>query len=205
MLLAGDERGRTQGGNNNAYCQDNEISWLDWSELSDEDDQLLTFAKRLIALRKAYPELRCPEFVHGYGCSSVTGLKEIEWLNADGERMVDGQWTEREMPTLGLLLDGHAIYATHGKTPDFPTRTLLALFNASRNAVEFNLPKVLSPGEWSLILDTANPESGASQVHINPGDSYQLPALTTACFVFSEHGDTVPPLEALSREKSALV
>ena len=190
MLLAGDERGRTQQGNNNAYCQDNEISWVDWSPLSESDEQLLGFVKRLIRLRKAYPELRCPVFVHGTCVSSVTGLKEIEWLNADGERMVDGQWSERDMPALGLLLDGHSIYAAHGKEPDFPTRTLLILFNASRHAVDFNLPKVLSPGEWSLMLDTDSPDRGPSQLHILPGESYGLPALTTACFVFSEHADT---------------
>ncbi len=192
MLLAGDEMGRTQRGNNNAYCQDNEISWQDWGGLSEGDQQLLAFVKRLISLRKEYPELRCPGFVHGSGCSSITGLKEIEWLNTEGKPMVDAQWSHREVPALGLLLDGHAIYATHGKIPEFPTRILLLLFNASNKTVAFSVPEVLSAAQWSLILDTADPSLEANLVQVESGASYQLAELTTACLVLEEQGNQSP-------------
>ncbi len=182
MLLAGDEIGRTQGGNNNAYCQDNDISWLDWSSV---DEVQLAFTKKLIALRKKYPELRCHHFVHGDSRSDVTGRKEVEWLNAAGERMLDAQWNEHESLTFGLLLDGHAMFEVNDQPADFPTNTLLVLFNVDKDAVDFVLPDVQTPAQWRLLITTDNPALAEHELLLAAGEKYHLQSWTTCCFVLA--------------------
>ncbi len=186
MLLAGDEFGRTQQGNNNAYCQDNNISWLDWTSV---DEVQLEFTKKLIALRKKYPELRCHHFVHGDSQSDVTGRKEIEWLNATGERMLDAHWHDHKLLTFGLLLDGHAMFEVDDQPADFPTHTLLVLFNADKDAVDYVLPEVETAAQWSLILATDKPELAEHELRVAAGQEYFLEAWTTCCFVLALDSD----------------
>src|SRR5581483_7513646 len=104
MLLGGDEIGRTQGGNNNAWCQDNEISWFDWETA---DAELLEFVRRLIALRAAHPVFRRSSFLTGG--SGESGLPDVWWFRPDGRRMTQRDWTAAETKTLGVFLNGAEI------------------------------------------------------------------------------------------------
>ena len=106
MLLAGDEFGRTQRGNNNAYCQDNETSWLDWS-LADRHRSLIEFVQQLTSLRSKYPILRRNRFLSAEENERI-GLKESTWVNATGKEMTDEEWRDEAMHCFGMLLDGRA-------------------------------------------------------------------------------------------------
>ena len=136
MLVAGDELGRTQQGNNNAYCQDNEISWFDWEHV---DTGLANFTARLIGLRQKYPQLTRTRWLTG--ARTPTGAHDILWLADDGREMTEAEWEEPGRHTFGFLLG-----------PDDPdTPTLLMLMNAEAGEAQFTLP----PGEWRQVLDTA--------------------------------------------------
>ncbi len=106
MMLGGDEFGRTQRGNNNAYCQDNDISWFDWN-FGDDANDLLAFTKRLIKLRQAYPALRRSRFLTGQ-CDEALDVKDVTWINANGHEMQDANWKDASMKCFGMMLDGRA-------------------------------------------------------------------------------------------------
>ncbi len=154
MLCAGDEIGRTQGGNNNAYCQDNEISWISW-KLDEDRKSLLEFTRRLIALRTRHPNFRRRSF---YENEPMVGAprERLRWVRADGESMTDEDWDNGGwMRTIGLLLFGTApeIRAPRGRRAhddDF-----FLLLNAHSEAVPFHLPKEFRRRRWMVSLDTA--------------------------------------------------
>ena len=153
MILAGDEMGRTQGGNNNAYCQDNEISWIDWEGVSGADHELLAFTQRLIALRRAHPVFRRPRFLHGKD-TCPDGAPDIAWFDAMGQAPRAETWGTRR---IALMLNGRAggyVTAT-GKPAD--DAVFLLLFNAEGDAVTFRLPGVSGVPGWRRVLDTAAP------------------------------------------------
>src|SRR5260370_11932390 len=106
MMLGGDEFGRTQQGNNNAYCQDNGISWFDWN-LGDDANVLLAFTKRLIKLRQSYPALRRSRFLTGQ-LDETLGVRDVTWINANGGEMQDANWKDASMKCFGMLPDGRA-------------------------------------------------------------------------------------------------
>ena len=139
LLLAGDEMGRTQNGNNNAYCQDNEINWLDWS-LKQEQAEFFEFVKSLIALRKAEPLLRLRKFVH---VTNQGGIPRIQWTSPSGHEMTEAQWSESFARCVGLLLTN--------ETGD----CLFIIFNASREDMEFSFPHCMNVDQWTCELDTA--------------------------------------------------
>ena len=143
MLLAGDELYRTQQGNNNAYCQDNEISWIDWSGL-EEDDSLLEFVRGLSALRAANPPLRRDTFLKGALHSTHT--RDISWWHAGGHEMTDAEWNDPELRTLAVGLGG-----TSG-APD-----ALLLLNPTETEVAFKLPSFTDGSAWDVVIDTAHP------------------------------------------------
>jgi glycogen operon protein len=155
MLLAGDERNRTQQGNNNTYCQDNELSWLNW-ELDAEAQTLLEFTRRLIALRKAHPALRRRSF---YG-RVVQGVetRDIEWLNPDGTEMNTAMWNDGLRRTVGLLLNGQVIDERNDQGKPIRDDLLLILFNAHFEEVPFVMPDGPDDPEWELLIDTSQPE-----------------------------------------------
>jgi len=146
MLLAGDELGQTQGGNNNAYCQDNETTWLNWR--SADAEGLLEFVRRVIALRKAHPVLRQAAFLHGQE-RSPQGVKDVTWLAPDGRELTDADWHDAEAKCLGLMLCD--VVERVGET-------FLLLLNAGVDEVAFRLPDV-PKGHWVLALDSAAPDS----------------------------------------------
>jgi glycogen operon protein len=160
MVLSGDERSRTQLGNNNAYCQDNELSWLVWS-LDEERAELLEFTRRLIAFRKEHPVFRRDWFLTGEP-SLGSGLPDVWWFRPDGRRMTRRDWEQSEARSLGVFLNGREIGR---RTPDgeqVVDDSFLLLLNAGEERVAFQLPARRFGRVWSLELTTAAPEQNAS-------------------------------------------
>ncbi len=153
MMVAGDEFGRTQGGNNNAYCQNNEISWVDW-RLSDEGTRLSKFTTRLLALRRRFPILRRARFLtEAY--NPELDVKELTWVSASGGEMQQEEWTQAQC--FGVMLDGRA--QPSGIMRRGADATLLLILNSWHDVVEFALPKAEGE-EWKLLLDTNRPDDG---------------------------------------------
>ncbi len=165
LILGGDELGRTQQGNNNAYCQDNEISWFDWSGLGEDGDGLafLAFAKRLIELRKAHPVLRRPRFLHGQE-QCEHGLKDITWLSPSGAETSEDEWHDGEARCVGLLLNGRAgAYLTADGDPALDD-ILLIVMNAQPEPVAFTLPELPGGRAWWRKLDTNEPAAAEAEL-----------------------------------------
>lgn len=150
MLVAGDEFARTQHGNNNAYCQDSEIGWVNW-DLDDDGKALLKFVKRLIKLRMAYPILRRGRFLVGDYNEDI-GVKDVTWLAPDGNEMSTEQWEDSHGRCLGMLMDGRA-QETGIRRPGGDA-TLLLVVNAHHDMVNFRLPPVPEGEFWTCMLDT---------------------------------------------------
>ncbi len=150
MLVSGDEFGHSQQGNNNVYCQDNELSWLDWN-LDDEAKSLLEFTRKLIQLRHTYPILRRGRFLVG-DYNEQIGVKDVTWLHPNGEEMTSEYWEQADMNCLGLIMDGRAQpTGIHRQGSD---ATLLLILNAQQQPVNFKLPQVAQGSEWVNLLDT---------------------------------------------------
>jgi isoamylase len=157
LLLAGDEFGRTQGGNNNAYCQDNEISWLDWN-LPAKGKQLVSFVQTLTSLRHKFPILRRNRFYTGV-FDETLGIKDVTWINANGEEMQEEHWTDSSTRCFGMLLDGRAQKSGIKRQGD--DATMLLVLNGHHDLVEFTLPAQNGGEEWTLLIDTN--QEGVSQ------------------------------------------
>jgi len=166
MLMAGDEFGRSQGGNNNAYCQDNEISWIDW-ELAGRDTILVRFVQQLTALRHHYPILRRNRFLTG-AYDEELDVKDLTWINASGAEMRAEDWNDANMRCFGMLIDGRA--RPSGVRQRGSEATMLLVFNAHHDFVEFLLPESANGTAWSLLLDSNVPQ-GAIYAG-KPGDIY---------------------------------
>jgi isoamylase len=150
MLLAGDEFARTQRGNNNAYCQDDEISWIDWNTAKQNQAQI-AFVQKLTALRHKYPVLRRSRFLTGEYNQELQ-VKDVTWINANGSEMQGSQWADPNMRCLGMLMDGRA--QTSGVKQLGHDATLLLVLNVYQDVVQFTLPKCVGGNQWSLLLDT---------------------------------------------------
>ncbi|MFV9507670.1 MAG: glycogen debranching protein GlgX [Oscillochloridaceae bacterium umkhey_bin13] len=157
MLVAGDERGRTQQGNNNAYCQDSAISWLDW-EPDPEADQLLAFTRRLIALRHKHLVLRRRNFFQGPLGAGSTDY-DVEWLSPDGQEISPGLWNSSDLRCIGLLLNGRVMREVDSQGRPLHDDVLLILFNADHEAVPFILPDWPDDPVWEVLVDTASPQA----------------------------------------------
>jgi glycogen operon protein len=157
MLLGGDELGRTQGGNNNAYCQDNEISWLDWAH-ADED--LLAFTQRLIAFRRAHPVFRRRRWFQGSPLHGP-GVTDVAWFAPDGNEMTDEHWQAGFAKSLGVYLNGDAIPTPGPRGERVVDRSFYLLLNAHHEPLEFTLPAGLGPRPWRAVLDTSRPADDA--------------------------------------------
>ncbi|HSC82884.1 MAG TPA: glycogen debranching protein GlgX, partial [Pseudomonas sp.] len=144
MLLAGDEFGRSQQGNNNVYCQDNELGWVDW-QLDDEGRSLLDFTRRLISLRRRYPILRRGRFLVGL-YNEELGVKDVTWLSPCGNEMTEEQWHDGNARCMGMLMDGRA--QPTGVRRSGADVTLLLIVNAHHDLVNFRLPAVPEGAAW---------------------------------------------------------
>ncbi len=172
MLLGGDEYGRTQDGNNNAYCQDNEISWLDW-HAEKRDASLFEFTQKLINLRREHPIFRRPKFFQG---RKIRGgdVKDVMWFDPNGEEMTEEEWTTPHAKCLGMLLGGDAIDVRSFKNEPILDRTYLLLLNAHHEQVDFTLPG-LEKVRWEQVIDTTD-EAGfvTHSKQVSSGDDYPL-------------------------------
>ncbi|HDZ56081.1 MAG TPA: glycogen debranching enzyme GlgX [Pseudomonas xinjiangensis] len=161
MLLAGDEFGRTQQGNNNVYCQDNELGWIDWN-LDEEGQSLLEFTRRVIGLRQAYPILRRGRFFVGMYNEDL-GVKDVTWLAPDGEEMTEDHWHDGNARCMGMLLDGRA--QPTGIRRGGEDATLLLIMNSHHETVNFSLPEVAQGSGWACLIDTNQPEHRPVESH----------------------------------------
>jgi isoamylase len=150
MLLGGDESGRTQRGNNNAYCQDNEISWYDWEHV---DTGLLEFTRRVIALRREHPVLRRRRWFQG---RSIRGSVDLGWFRTDGAEMGDDDWDAGSPLAVGIFLNGEAITDRDRRGQRITDDSFLLLFNAHGDPVDWTLPKQWGQW-WEVIIETADP------------------------------------------------
>jgi len=176
MISHGDELGRTQLGNNNAYCQDNEIAWIDWN-LGADGHALLEFARKLVNFRRAQPTLRRRKYFQG---RSIRGgeVKDVAWLAPDGREMDDAAWHASSVRTLGMLLSGSAIEEVNERGEPITGDTLLVLLNGHPDAVPFTLPSVEEDHTWQRVFDTFDPNA-ANQV-CQPGVRYTLQGRSVA-------------------------
>ncbi|HET6433106.1 glycogen debranching protein GlgX [Dyella sp.] len=154
MLLAGDEFGRTQHGNNNAYCQDNEITWLDWQAATD-GHAMIDYVRLLTQLRHRYPLLRRSRFLSGEQ-DPTFNIRDVTWLRPQGGEMTDADWNDPAARCLGVLLDGRA--RASGIRRIGSDNTLLMLINAAHQKVSFKLPELAAATRLKLLLDTTRVE-----------------------------------------------
>ncbi|MGH7706776.1 MAG: glycogen debranching protein GlgX [Vulcanimicrobiaceae bacterium] len=189
MLLGGDEFARTQDGNNNAYCQDNELSWLRWDELEDgapgfnEDAPAFTeFVRGLIALRRAHPVFRRPRFFLG-ARSADSLLKDISWIGPDGREMTEGDWHDGGRRCIGALLSGDAgdrylSLLGYREVDD----SFLLLFNAHDHGIGFRLPGS-GGSRWEMLVDTFEPPALAVGATLEAGSIFLLQPRSLALFI----------------------
>ena len=171
MLLAGDEIGRGQRGNNNAYCQDNEISWIDWT-LDDDKRRLLAFTRQVIALRRAHPVFRRRDFYKGRPVRGL-GVKDLVWLRPDGGEMTDDEWNQHFARCLGVYLAGEALNETDERGRPLRDRNFLLLFNAHHELIPFKLPDYAGE-RWYALLDTGVEGGMALDDIFDAGVDYKL-------------------------------
>jgi isoamylase len=178
MVSGGDELGRTQQGNNNAYCQDNEISWTAWTREAGADD-FLHFVRRLIALRRSQPVLRRRRFFLG---RSIRGaqVKDVAWLDTSAREMTDADWSATQVRHLGVLLAGDAIDEVDERGRQVRGESLLLLLNAGRSATTFALPAAPGGGTWRLVFDTAVDEGATQELAV--AGPYRLESQAAAVF-----------------------
>ena len=150
MLLGGDELGRTQHGNNNAYCQDNELSWYDWDHV---DEDLLEFTRRLIAFRAAHPVFRRRRFFQGRPVRG-TDLADIGWFRPDGREMNDQDWRTGFAKSLGVFLNGHEIPDPDRFGQPIRDRSFYVVINGHHDVVSFTIPAELANARWATVIDT---------------------------------------------------
>jgi isoamylase len=174
MLLGGDEMGRTQGGNNNAWCQDNEISWFDW-EVDEAGERLLDFTRRLIALRHEHPVFRRRQFLHGTE-EEGSGLPDAWWFRPDGRRMTKRDWEGAHV--VGMFLNGEEIAAPDDQGRRVVDDSFLLVFNGSQDDVEFKLPPTRFGRRWTVVLRTDDPDAAPGAVQASAGEVLSLPELS---------------------------
>jgi isoamylase len=155
MLLAGDELGKTQRGNNNCYCQDNEISWLQW-DLNDSHQKMLQFVRGVVALRKTQPVFRRRKFFQGRSIrDSDRVIADVGWIGADGKEVGDDVWNAGFVKCIGLRLDGELIGEVNDQGEPIYGDTVLLLLNAHHEPIMFTLPVPVTDAFWEPLMDTA--------------------------------------------------
>jgi isoamylase len=172
MICGGDEIGRTQHGNNNAYCQDNEISWFNW-DISSEEQALFTFTSSLIMLRAAHPVFRRRQFFQGrsiYGAD----IKDLSWFRPDGQEMTEDDWNQGYVRCLGVRLAGDRIEEKDHLGNPILDDTFLLLINAHHEPIQFMLPTPPANVQWQLVLNTFQDVMPAHAPLITEGDYYNL-------------------------------
>jgi glycogen operon protein len=178
MLLAGDEFGRTQGGNNNAYCQDDEISWLNWN-IEEKGQSLTRFVQRLTRLRHKYPIFRRNLFLTGR-YNEELDVKDLTWINANGGEMEESHWNDAGMRCFGMLMDGRA--QTTGVRQRGKEATMLLVINGHHEMVDFTLPECPGGRSWTRLIDTNIPDD-SEHGGFETGQKYGVTARSVLLFV----------------------
>jgi glycogen operon protein len=188
MICGGDEIARTQGGNNNAYAQDNEISWYDWN-LDDRQKALLEFTRRAVKLRLEHPALRRRTFFRGRAIHGQD-VKDIVWLQPDGQEMAEEQWSSGWTRSVAVRLEGGALNDRSADGEPIIDSDLLILFNAHSEPVRFTIPAGLSEGTWHCEIATVDLPAG----ELPPGAQVELPSRSMALYAYgSPSEETVAP------------
>jgi glycogen operon protein len=188
MLLGGDELSRTQLGNNNAYCQDNEISWVDW-KLSAEDEAFLRFVQRMIRIRCDHPVFRRRRFFQGRQIHGG-GVKDILWLTPEGREMTDEEWSREYARSLAVYFAGDALEERDARGRPVLDENFLLLLNAHHEAISFVLPQLASRSTWEVLVDTAFEQGLDADGRFPPGEHYQLGGRALALMVEKPMKDT---------------
>ncbi len=172
MLLAGDEIGRTKQGNNNTYCQDNELSWLDW-KLDPPQQELQNFTRRVIKIFREHPALRRRRFFHG---RKIRGseVKDLTWLRPDGKEMLEEDWSDSGTRCFGLRLAGKAMDERDQRGNPVTDDTLLVILNSHHEPVDFKLPTDQPDQRWELLVDTREESGQRDQPPIGANESYKV-------------------------------
>ncbi|MGH9645116.1 MAG: glycogen debranching protein GlgX, partial [Terriglobales bacterium] len=181
MLLAGDEIGHTQQGNNNAYCQDNEISWISWDPVQ-MDTEFLGFVKRLIALRHDHPAFHRRNFFQGRKIKGAE-VTDIAWLRPDGQPMTDEEWNQEFARCLGVSLSGEAVDEVDERGQRVRDENFLMLLNAHHEEIPFALPPAAADAGWIALVDTSCQTTRRPDAFYNGGSSYPLQARSLALLV----------------------
>ena len=172
MLLGGDEIGRSQHGNNNAYCQDNDLTWLDWS-LDPSRKALLEFTGRLIQFRRKHPNLRRHKFLQGRPIRG-SGIRDIVWLRPDGVEMSDEEWGAGWLRTLAVRLNGDALDVHDDEGRRVTDHTMVLFFNAHHEPVPFKVAKAPSDMGWTVAFDTSQPDLREGERWVSPEEEITL-------------------------------
>jgi len=200
MIVAGDEMGRTQKGNNNAYCQDSDISWMNWN-LSERDSKLLEFTQKMVAFAQNQPVLHRRKFFHG---RSIRGsaIKDLMWFEPSGSEMSDDAWNAPFVRCLGVLFSGDSMDEMDEQGRIIRGDTFLFLMNAHHEALSFKLPLIPELKEWELIFDTASGEihQGEGGPIIASDSSYDLKDRSLAVLRLRVRTDKPEPEPTLPAE-----
>jgi glycogen operon protein len=159
MLVAGDEFSRTQGGNNNAYCQDNEISWLNWASA---DKELLQYTQKLIEMRKQHPVFCRRKWFQGQPIKG-SGVEDIAWFLPEGDEMQEHNWNEDFAKSLAVFLNGKGIRSVDAEGNKIIDDSFYVIFNAHHEGLQYKLPEAHYGDEWKVVLDTSNPQESGQQ------------------------------------------
>ncbi|MDT5306889.1 MAG: isoamylase [Mycobacterium sp.] len=184
MIAHGDEIGRTQHGNNNVYCQDSELSWMEWS-LVDKNSDLLSFTRKATALRKNHPVFRRRRFFDGRPIRSADQVRDIAWLTPAGEVMTSEDWDSQFGKSITVFLNGEALPEPNARGERVVDDSFLLCFNAHNHEVDFVIPHDDYAKEWTAELDTTDP-TGEVKLVVHDGDEVSLPG--RALLVFRKTG-----------------
>jgi len=171
MISHGDEMGRTQRGNNNGYCQDNEITWIDWDGAGQYAD-LLEFTRKITALRVDHPVFRRRRFFDGRPSASPHQMRDIYWLTRDGVEMTSDDW-HSGIKSVAVGLNGEALREPDARGERIIDDSFLLCFNAHAYAIDFVIPDTPYAREWQAVIDTFHPQ-GATEQHVAAGDIFTV-------------------------------
>jgi len=201
MILGGDETSQTRGGNNNTYCQDNEISWARW-DLDDEQRSFLKFTRSVIQLRRKHPVFRRRSFFRGRSMRDPN-LRDLAWFRPDGKEMTAHDWNDPSVRCLGMILTGDAINEFDERGNSIIDDTMLVLINAHWEPISFVMPLSriekkwgLYKGSWILELDTGS-TTERDLKPLKPGRKYKIKSRSVAVFRFRDGGKATTEVERL--------
>ncbi|MGE5441648.1 MAG: glycogen debranching protein GlgX [Bacteroidota bacterium] len=182
MLVAGDEFGRSQSGNNNAYCQDNEISWVDWQGISENDKAFCDFVRRVIKLRRDHIVFRRARFFFSRSIKG-TEIKDISWLRPDGREFSPEEWGNDGIHYLSFVVRGEAgEYHLTAKGEPQPDDSFFIILNAHYESIDWTLPSIGAGSRWRLVVDTES-DDGVAGALIEDGDVYSTAARSVVVFI----------------------